>query len=146
MYNQNSKGRAFDLFEVLELVEKSESRKDKVAVLQKHKSQAILDYFRCVFDDKVQFSLPEGKPPYTPNVERSVPSNWNKQRSKLQYIVRGMKGDKLIPIKRETIFIGMLESVHPREAEVLVDMINKKTKKGITKKMISEAYPNLISN
>ena len=47
--------------------------------------------------------------------------------------------------QREKIFLDILESVHPGDAELLVQMINKKLEvKGITKKLVQEAYPNLI--
>ena len=43
------------------------------------------------------------------------------------------------------MFLEILEGVHPRDAEILVDMINKKTSvKGLTEKLVKEAYPDLI--
>jgi len=48
-------------------------------------------------------------------------------------------------LKRETMFIGMLESVHPRDAEFLVMMLAKKTVcKGLTESVIKEAAPQLL--
>ena len=39
----------------------------------------------------------------------------------------------------------MLETVHPKDAELLVGMINKKMPvKGVTKKLVQEAFPDLI--
>ena len=43
------------------------------------------------------------------------------------------------------MFIGILESVHPQDAEVLIDMVAKKTSaKGLTEKVVREAVPNLL--
>jgi hypothetical protein len=43
------------------------------------------------------------------------------------------------------MFISILEAVHPEEAEVLVKMKDKKQLvKGLTKKLVEEAYPGLI--
>ena len=47
-------------------------------------------------------------------------------------------------MKREQIFIGVLEAVHPKDAELMLGMINKKSIKGVTKKVVEEAFPNLI--
>ena len=48
-------------------------------------------------------------------------------------------------MKRERIFIDLLESLHAKEAEVLVLAKDKKLKyKGITGKLVSDAYPGLI--
>jgi len=39
----------------------------------------------------------------------------------------------------------MVETIHPRDAELIVTMINKKPPmKGITKKLVQEAFPELI--
>ena len=49
--------------------------------------------------------------------------------------------------KREKIFLGLLESVHPKDAELVVGMINKKLPvDGITKNVVKEAFPNLIKS
>jgi hypothetical protein len=37
-----------------------------------------------------------------------------------------------------------LESIHPNDAELMVNMINKKTPDGVTKTIIQEAFPGLI--
>ena len=48
-------------------------------------------------------------------------------------------------VKREKMFLDILETVHPRDADLLVGMINKDMPiKGITKKLVKEAFPDLI--
>ena len=43
------------------------------------------------------------------------------------------------------MFIEMLEAVHPKDAEILLCMKDKKQLvKGLTKKLIQEVFPNLI--
>ena len=65
--------------------------------------------------------------------------------SKAKYFVKGLIGDQLNPIKREKMFIDMLESVHPKDAELLLAMKDKKIlAKSVTRKLIQEAFPNLI--
>ena len=49
-------------------------------------------------------------------------------------------------MKREKMFLDILEVIHPKDADVVVGMINKKMPyKGITKKLVQEALPGLIS-
>ena len=134
-----------ELFEILEAVDKAKTEQDKISVLRNNNKASVTDYLRCVFDDAIQFNLPEGKPPYTPNREESYPSSWHKQNTKLQYLVNTKASRELPGFRRETMFIGILESVHPRDAEILVDMINKKsTTPSLTKELVKEAFPNLI--
>lgn len=136
-----------DIFEILEEFEKEKSRKDKISYLQKHNNNmALKDVLRGVFDESIQWNLPAGKPPYTPNKPNSVPSSINKQHLRFKYFVKGLAiSESLKSIKRESMFIGMLESVHPKDAEVLLSMKEKKSPaKGLTVKLVEEAFPGLI--
>ena len=62
-----------------------------------------------------------------------------------QYFFKGGKGSMLQPMKRETMFVNLLETLHAEEAELLVLAKDRKLKyKGITKKLIQDALPGLI--
>ena len=134
------------IYEVLELVEKTTKKEEKIKILKSNESWALKDVLRATYDDSIQFLLPGGKPPYTPSQEGSIPSTLLKQNVQFKYIVKGGPADKMLPVKRERIFINVLESVHPRDAELLIKMINKESLgKGITKKLVQEAFPGLIT-
>ena len=134
------------IYEVLELVEKAAKKEDKISILKSNESWALKDVLRATYDDSIQFLLPGGKPPYTPSQEGSIPSTLLKQNVQFKYIVKGGAADKMLPVKRERIFINVLESVHPRDAELLIKMINKESLgKSITKKLVQEAFPGLIT-
>ena len=43
------------------------------------------------------------------------------------------------------MFIRLLESIHPKDAKIVLAMVAKKLPvKGLTKTMVKEAFPNLI--
>ena len=49
--------------------------------------------------------------------------------------------------KREKVYLGLLESIHPKDAEIVVKMVNKKLSiPKITEKVVKEAFPNLIKS
>ena len=51
----------------------------------------------------------------------------------------------MVPLKRENLFIGILEAVHPDDAKLLLAMKEKKLPySGLTPKIINEAFPELI--
>ena len=54
--------------------------------------------------------------------------------------------NQLSSIRRETMFIQVLQGLHPREAEILCLVKDKKLadKYKITKEIISEAYPDIV--
>ena len=115
-----------ELHEIMEKIDKCVDKKLELIRELATKHASFSDYLRCTFDDRITFLLPDGRPPFDPAEEQSYPSTWHKQNSKLKYIVKGLNADNVNPLRRETIFIGILESVHPLDAEILVDMINKK--------------------
>ena len=58
-----------------------------------------------------------------------------------------MKGDTLTSYKRENKFIQLLESIHPEDALIVLNMVQKKAPvKGLTKKIVEEAFPNLLTS
>jgi len=136
----------FYTFEILEKVAQAKTKSEKVELLkQQQNNWALKDVLRGTFDEAVVFLLPEGKVPYEPAAAESHPSNWTQHNKKLAYFVKGGPGQRMLKPKREKMFLDILESVHPRDAELLVGMINKKMPiKGITKKLVQEAFPNLI--
>jgi len=107
---------------------------------------ALLDILRGTFDDALEFNLPKGRPPYTPNLPESVPSSLHKKHRDFGYFVKGAVADSMPAWKRERKFIEMLESIHPSDAELVLSMVEKKSPvKFLTKKLVQEAFPKLIT-
>ena len=133
-------------FEILEKISSAKTRAEKIDLLKKQNNNwALKDILRGTFDDAVQWLLPSGAVPYEPAPFDSHPSEWSQHNKKLAYFVKGGQGEKMYAVKREKLFLDIIETVHPRDAELLVGMINKKMPiKGITKKLTQEAFPNLI--
>lgn len=136
--------RRMDIFEILDKVTKASAKQDKINILKSNDCAALRDICRGFFDDAIQWNLPPGKPPYVPNIPQSVPSTLLKENRKFKYFVKGGAGDQIQAFKREKIFIGVLESVHPLDAEILVQMVNKTPIKGFTKKLVEDTFPGLI--
>lgn len=133
------------VYETLEDVSKASKKADKIEILRSNDSWALKDVLRATYDDSIQFWLPLGEVPYTPNKEGSIPSNLLKSNTKFKYFCKGGVADKMLSHKRESIFIDLLESIHPKDAIVCTKMINKESLgKGITKKLVQEAFPGLI--
>jgi len=98
------------------------------------------------FDDTVQFNLPEGAPPYEKGSEHSYATTLLKQSKKFKHFVKTQRKPNAGP-KIETIFIKMLEGLHPNEAQIVVWMKDKDLSgkyKGLTKKLVTDAFPGLI--
>ena len=136
-----------EVFEILDEFEKQPNKsKRKELLLQHSDNNALRDVLRGTFDESLVWNLPEGRPPYTANIPESVPSTLLREHRQFGYFVKGAKGDPLPAYKRENMFIRLLESIHPADAVIVLSMVEKKSPvKFLTKKLVQEAFPNLIT-
>ena len=162
------------IFEILELASKQRSSTKKVEVLRTYAHDSLKAIFIWNFDETVVSLLPEGDVPYASAGEQtsysgtlsekiddavskmgelgsnslgSMDQGRSSIRKEYQMFYNFVKGgnDGLSSLRRETMFINILEGLHPKEAEVVVLTKDKKlqTKYKITKEIVSEAYPDI---
>ena len=132
--------------EVLDKVSKEKSKDKKIEILKQHETWALKDVIRGSMDSTVEWNLPPGAPPYHKNIAPEGASNFISQNRQLKYFVKGGVGDDMPAYKRENIFIRLLEAVHPMDAKLIVDMINKVKPKGLTRPIVKEAFPDLLQD
>jgi len=133
------------IYEILEAAGKARSKAEKIKILKDHDSWALRDVLRASYDLKVEFLIPDGEPPYTPNKPESIPSNLLRKNVDFKYIVKGGIREDMPAFKREKIYIGLLESIHPKDAKVVINMVNRKRPApGITENIVKEAFPSLF--
>tara|TARA_R110002153_G_scaffold9596_3_gene39400 strand:+ start:2382 stop:2801 length:420 start_codon:yes stop_codon:yes gene_type:complete len=136
-----------NVHEVLDLVRKARTKEKKVELLLKHESWALKDILRGTFDSTIEWNLPAGEPPWTPSESHSAPTNLHKAHKEFVYFVKGLReSEKLTPVKRESIFIGLIEGIDPDDAKLVIGMINKDKPTGITRPVIEEAFPKLLAD
>ena len=159
-------------FEVLSLASKQRSNAKKVEVLRKYEHNSIKAIFIWNYDDSSISLLPPGEVPYSSlkdeqNSSGTLSTKIGQQTSTMQFnnTVNANKGfttlrrewtklynfvkggnDKLNGLRRETMFIQILEGLHPLDAEILCLVKDKKLydKYKITKENVSEAYPDIV--
>lgn len=132
--------------EILQAVSSAKTKKEKIKLLQDHRSPALVSLFVWNFDESIESAVPEGEVPFTPNDSPTVDSQ-SKLASQYRTLYNYVKGgnDGLKRTRRESLFIELLESLHPDEAEIvcLVKDKNLKKKYRITHNVIKEAYPDV---
>ena len=162
-------------FEVLDAASKQRSKAKKVEVLRRYAHDSILSLFIWNFDETAISALPEGDVPYGNNREDNSmtgtlsdkindavdkmgemgsnslgsqdqgKASIRKEYTKFYNFIKGGI-NSLSSLRRETMFINILEGLHPLEAEILVLVKDKRLtdKYKITKEVVSEAYPHYI--
>ena len=141
---ENSNPRLL-ISEVLRKVSNAKTKKEKIALLQKHNSQALRSLLIWNFDESVISMVPEGDVPYTPN-DAPVGTDHTRLEQEYKGFYRFVKGgqDSLKSLKRESMFVQLLEGLAEEEAELLCLIkdgnLNSKYKR-ITKAVVTEAFP-----
>ena len=162
-------------FEVLHLVSKQRSKAKKVEVLKRYEDPSLKAIFIWNFDESIISVLPDGEVPYTGYDDQTTYSGTlttkiseevrkmhetgsfsmgatdkeghttiRREYKNFYHFIKG-GNDSLNNIRRETMFINILEGLHPLEAEIitLVKDKNLETKYKIPKEVVSEAYSDI---
>jgi len=163
------------VFEVFDIVSKQKTNAKKVEALQKFAHPCIKSLFIWNFDDTIKSALPPGDVPYAAVDEmdsfkgtlsekiadavekmgelgtRSLGSQDQGRssiRKEYQRFYNFVKGgnDGLSSLRRETMFINVLQGLHPLEAEIICLVKDKRLeeKYKISKQNVSDAYPDII--
>jgi len=132
------------VYEMLEEVDKEKNKAKKLALLQQHgQTKALLVILDFALNPSWKWLLPEGTPPYSPAAkEADVQAVLKADFRRLQYFVNTPQGSVMKPLRRETMFIEMLEAVDRNDAKLLIAAKDKKIPfKSITKKLVQAAFP-----
>ena len=138
---------AISLVTIFADVAKAKNKKEKKEVLLKHENNgALKEILKYTYDPNIKFLLPPGDPPYKSVVDETEnPTYLYGLVRKLYLFVEG-GNPNLKSQRREYLFIELLESVHPKEAELLLQMKDKKLKcNGLTYNLVKETFPKLIT-
>ena len=114
----------------------SEINKTPDVLLTKYKdSYAVKAVFEYAFDKNKKMALPEGEPPYKKDTAPlgMTPANFYQQVKKFYIFLR----QDLAPVRREQLFIQLLESIHPTEADVCI---------AIKDQALTGLYPNITAD
>ena len=134
------------LSEVLAKVSKQRTKAKKIQVLKENESLHLKSVLIWNFDDTVVSVLPEGPVPYDKN-EAPAGTEHTYLAHEYKILYNFIKGgnDFIKPVKREQLFLQLLEGLHEDEAEVICLMKDKKLtdKYKITKTVVTEAFPDI---
>jgi len=164
------------VFEVLDLVSKQKTKAKKVQVLKKYDEFHLRTIFLWNFDTVIESVLPDGDVPYqsygdqtsysgslstkmgediramheTGSFSMGVSDQQGRTtiRREVKNFYHFVKGgnDGMNNMRRESMFINILQGLHPLEAEIICLVKDKKLsdKYKITREIVEEAYPDIV--
>ena len=146
--------------EVFQRVSNAKTKAQKIQILQEYKSPALTKLLLCNFARSIRFCFPSGKTPYEPQerpkgvdhqymftehrlIEKFIAKRVN---GVVYYGCSGTTRPRIQQLKKENLWLQLLEGLHPEEAEVM-DLIKDKdltSKYKITRQNVIDAFPELM--
>jgi len=142
--SSSTSSRGGDLaFEIFTKVNNAKDKPKKIEVLRKSDTPALRQLLKAAFWSKILWDLPPGTPPF---MENEAPAGTDHttlldEAKKLYLFIKG--GSNIPKIRKETLFIQMLEGLHKDEAKTLIDIKEKRLNqnfKGLTESVVKEAF------
>lgn len=133
------------LSEIVTKATEQKTKQDKIDWLKKNESVPLKTVLRFMYDPTIEFLIPNTPPPWKKNGYIDVEGMLFKEARRLRIFVKGGGYDNLDQVKREQLFISLLEDVDDNDAELLVKMIAQKPLKGLSRAVVQEAFPGLIA-
>jgi|TARA_R110000868_G_scaffold62833_2_gene189756 hypothetical protein len=138
-----------NIYEVFDEFEEAKNKKERMGVIQKNLSKTLIEVLKYTYHPDINWRVTELPDNYKVNQD-SVAGISNCQLSteirKLYLFQKGNPtADGLTPRKQNELLIQLLESIEPREAEVIIGIFKKdQGVKGLDYKFVKEAFPELL--
>jgi hypothetical protein len=130
--------------EILDMASKKETKAEKIEVLRKFDGVTLRTILQGTFDPNIEWDLPEGDPPYKPCEYLDQQGRLYQETRRLYIFLKGRRPE-LTPLKKEMLFIGLIETLDKDDAKLMLAVKDKKMPyKGITYKLVQEAFPGLL--
>ena len=134
--------------EILDRVNAQRSVSKRIEVLEEYRNDALTAILIWNFDDSIESVVPSGVVPYEKN-SAPLGTDHTTLRREWKNLYNFVKGGNsgLSNIRRETMFIQMLEGLHPSEAEILCLVKDKQlTQKysKINQGIVAQAFPDIV--
>jgi hypothetical protein len=134
--------------ELFDLVEKEPTNEGKVRILRENGELVVKSVLHMNFDPTVKFLLPEGEPPFKKETDKPMGYQTTTLTLELRRFYIWFQPDiNITQLKRESLFIQMLEGLHHTEAELICLVKDKNLEsryKTITYDLVREAYPDVL--
>lgn len=122
---------------------------ERIAFMHLHNSSALQTILKCCYDSTVEWLLPEGDPEYKPSQlhESQGMLRNNTVLRKFKIFIKNNGYDDLPKIKRENIFIQLLETIDKDDAKIVLAAKNRKLPfRKINKAFVRKCFPDLLED
>ena len=138
-----------NIYEVFDDFELAKNKKERMDVISKNLSSTLVKILELTFHPQIEWNVKELPENYKIPTDMLPGITYDNLNSQLRRLYMFRKGDptseKLTDERSNTLLLQILESIEPREAEVILGIFQKDLGvKGLDYKFVKEAFPNLI--
>ena len=142
-------GNTLGMAEALTEARKTKNVTQKVEALQalpEETKQHLHGVFMLTYNPKISWLLPPGTPPYKPlDPDLDQEGRLIQELKNFSYFIanegKPVQADAK-QLRREQLFVRILESIEPEDAELVIQMKDREIK-GVSKNVVSKAFPEL---
>jgi len=138
-----------NIYEVFDEFEVASSKKERMQVVEKNLSKTLVQVFELAYHPQYQWlikEMPENYKIPTDMLPGLSPQTLSTQLRKLYLFQKGHPSAEILTAEKRTqLLLQLLESIEPREAEVIIGILAKDLGvRGLDYKFVKEAFPNLL--
>jgi hypothetical protein len=137
------------LYELFDEFEGAKNKKERMDIIGNNLSQPLVTVLKLAYHPEFQWKVKELPENYKIPTDMLPGITYDSLNAQLRKLYMFREGDptaeKLTERKRTEILTQILESIEPREAEVILGIFQKDLGvKGLDYKFVKEAFPDLI--
>ena len=138
-----------NIYEIFDEFEEAKSKKERMAVIERNLSKALVEVLELTFHPGIQWKVKEVPDNYKGNQDSKPGISTCQLSTEMRKLYLFREGnttaENLTPRKQNELLIQLLESLEPREAEVVMGIFKKdQGVKGLTYNFVKEAFPKLL--
>ena len=138
-----------NIYEIFDDFELAKNKKERMDVISKNLSSTLVKILELTFHPEIEWIVKELPENYKIPTDMLPGITYDNLNSQLRRLYMFRKGDptaeKLTTERSNTLLLQILESIEPREAEVILGIFQKDLGvKGLDYKFVKEAFRNLI--
>jgi hypothetical protein len=138
-----------NIYEFLKSVNDAKSKAERIRMLQAYPTRPVKNILAMAFDKNIEFDLPEGAPPFKRDTNEPVGMSSTDLFNEGKRLARCLKSDPIPALRKEAMFIQILEGLHYTEADLVVAAKDKNLASlfpNIDRETVRKAFPTLLTD
>jgi hypothetical protein len=137
------------IYEIFDEFEEANTKKERMDIIAKNLSAVLVDVLKYTFHPDFQWvvnDIPDNYKIPQDVLPGITHDTLNNQLRRIYIVQKGHPtAEKLTPRRRNELMIQMLESLEPREAEIIAGILRKdQGVKGLDYKFVKEAFRDML--